>query len=434
MNQLFLSQIKVAVICNSEEIIDKNSFDDFKEKVFDREYKINQAPNEIISSYFAEYELDESVINNFNNNLRLASKTALFFKETKDFLSKECPLNNYRTLEDKTLLWYCSLIVSKLNSKFDTTLYLNRIQEELNFFKVIVEEYFDDKKTCEKIECIFYYDLDSDYEYSGKNDSLLEKNVLNLICSLTYAYFYDDYSLLKNLLRIKEEIHSDSIFDKPYIFYMSESNKKIYISEVIRTIFETNNPLGQKELKVILSLLNYKNLFPIDYDENEFVLKISKRLFFSNPKKVKLMDFLFIGNQNQQDFLKKIQNQLEQLYIKEMLERIKNFSFVASSDSLHMLLQNLREKDFYHCKNAEGLTVLLKGLEDEIYNNNLFLPKLSGDISEEIWSKVHSIIDFMYSLTDKERLKKYLDAKISEAIESEEKERINVLFKKYFSL
>ncbi|MBO7273313.1 MAG: AAA family ATPase, partial [Clostridia bacterium] len=53
INNLFLQNIKVIVICNSKEIKDEH-FISFKEKVFDREYKISATNDQIISSYFGD--------------------------------------------------------------------------------------------------------------------------------------------------------------------------------------------------------------------------------------------------------------------------------------------------------------------------------------------------------------------------------------------
>lgn len=84
INHLFLSNIKVVVICNSKEIkYKKDEFNDFKEKVFDREYKLEKAPKDVIIEFFDNNELDNKVIENFNENIRLALKAALFFNEIK---------------------------------------------------------------------------------------------------------------------------------------------------------------------------------------------------------------------------------------------------------------------------------------------------------------------------------------------------------------
>lgn len=85
INQTYLSGLKIVCICDETKIKNKN-FDELKEKVFDRYYKVTKANKDIIKMYFGNdgVYLENTAIELFNNNLRTASKTALFYFEIKN--------------------------------------------------------------------------------------------------------------------------------------------------------------------------------------------------------------------------------------------------------------------------------------------------------------------------------------------------------------
>lgn len=109
INNLFLQNIKVIVICNSKEIEDKD-FSSFKEKVFDREYRISSTNSQIISSYFGDYSrfLKDYITEEFDNNLRIALRVSNFYKE----VIKELSTYNdkyFEKISNETILFYCAL-------------------------------------------------------------------------------------------------------------------------------------------------------------------------------------------------------------------------------------------------------------------------------------------------------------------------------------
>ena len=117
INNLFLQNIKVIVICNSKEIKDEH-FISFKEKVFDREYKISATNDQIISSYFGDNSifLKDYIIKEFDNNLRIALRVSGFYKE----VIKQLIIYNenyYEKISNETILYYCALVVAGCNSQ-----------------------------------------------------------------------------------------------------------------------------------------------------------------------------------------------------------------------------------------------------------------------------------------------------------------------------
>ena len=102
-NRLIKEGIKIICICNSNEIETEKRgvFDNFKEKIFDRTYTINEENIEVIKKIFNEtYDLlDSESISFFEKNLRLVNKTKQKYLSTM-FLSN-CPQTNRRKILKK---------------------------------------------------------------------------------------------------------------------------------------------------------------------------------------------------------------------------------------------------------------------------------------------------------------------------------------------
>ena len=91
-DNLIRQGIKIITICCSDMLFERypkleKNFINFKEKVFDREYKITATRKETILSYFeADSQIDEYIIKEFENNLRIAQRVSNFYREVKNCL------------------------------------------------------------------------------------------------------------------------------------------------------------------------------------------------------------------------------------------------------------------------------------------------------------------------------------------------------------
>ena len=89
---------------NEEEIKgeNKNTFNTFKEKVFDRSINIEECDTAVIQEFFGDnYKfLKNETLDLIDNNLRTAYKISIFFNEASEFLKS----NNIKVdTEDFTL-------------------------------------------------------------------------------------------------------------------------------------------------------------------------------------------------------------------------------------------------------------------------------------------------------------------------------------------
>ena len=430
INQLFLLGMKVCVVCNSDEITDKNNFNTFKEKIFDREYKISKANNDVISTQFGNMVLDDEVIQNFNNNLRLVRKSYLFYSEIVEKINKDCTGENYKSLNNKTIIWYSALITSMLNKEINFELYKEKMESKINFARPHIFEYFDDEELAKKVECIYYADIASNYQYSGKNDKALRSETIDLICSITRFYLYDEFSSLKNILEIrKDDTGAVSIFDEKNIFYLSEKGKKEYIKKILKEFLNPNLIVNDKNFRILESIYSYKSLFPKSYNETKLVKNIALKIA---SLKEELKSIYFVDcdtNKDFQELFKKIESKTVYFKIKEMKNLISKID-INLIDNFYKIIQDLKEKRVYHEK---GNSIrILKKIEDQFFKNSLFLPDLTNEITEEQWSLSHSIIDFLYSYGNKNRLKIYISRKIRSSSSTTEIERLNIFLNKYF--
>lgn len=114
VNSLFLQNFKVVFVCNSNEFPEnvREGFLSFKEKVFDREFLITATNKEIIGSYFKDdyVLLEEHIIAEFDNNLRIAKRTSSFYMEALNTI-KEIEPKYLETVTKDSILFSCTLIV-----------------------------------------------------------------------------------------------------------------------------------------------------------------------------------------------------------------------------------------------------------------------------------------------------------------------------------
>lgn len=177
--------IKIICICDSSKISDKNQFMQFKEKIFERVYKINTPTIEVIKSFFENYDflITKQIIDEFNFNIRLANKVHIFFDEVIFKLNKS--YKNY-------------------TEKYPYELFLNCC------INVIKEEFPNGNN--------------NDIKHEGYGDEELTK-------CLKSIYLHNDYTSINSLLTFYE-IDIQKIYPeilKKQFFLLSDSNKDIYI-------------------------------------------------------------------------------------------------------------------------------------------------------------------------------------------------------------
>lgn len=426
INQLFLNNIKVILICNYNEMKNKDTFEAFKEKIVDREYKINSAPQDVINNLFDG--IDSEIIDNFGNNIRIAERTAIFYKEIAEHISS-LDQSNINHLNNKTILWYASLIISKLNSKLDDS-EKNLVSEKYNKNIIInakIEQFFENDENI-KNNLLYCNIVDETKKYPYKLDNLsFSIKPLDIILAFAYYYFYHDFSLLDSFLIIREDPKIETVFDLKDVFYYSEEGKKEYIKRVLDAFFSSNQPFNEKEVDILDRIFNYDNLFPNTYDSSKFINHFAERLLIS-PDAIWSRFYFPMYTKKFMDIYNSAKESIRKIKISTTIDLIPKKLETNNINDIYDLLDIIRKETSVLCdEKGKLIPEIIKLFED----NNYFLPNISGEISNYEWSKAHQIVKLMMESGDKTKFSKYLVDKFSNSSNPTEKERWEIFIDKY---
>lgn len=392
INQTYLAGLKIVCICDATKIKNEG-FEELKEKVFDRYYKVTKANEDIIKMYFGKdgIFLDNTAIELFNNNLRTASKTSLFYFEIKKYL-ESLDVEKYHSIKNNIILWYVLLIVTSLNQELQVVDYKRQKSDYLyNYFN----SYFKDENLSDKLNKCYQFDCNS--KHIGK---ILDSGYLDrkeLLLALSFAYLYDDFSLIEDLLKVHDEVNDSYI----PLFFLSTKDRTEEIKRIISSI-DTIDVMSKKQFQRILSIFEYEEIKSIKYDEKAIVNKLAEKCLKAEEKVVDSFYFLNTYPRVTQKILISIKEAYHELLIKDLIKRLKEKFSSGDYDQICNLLSEIKQKDYCHIR-SNNVYDLIPEIKDCFAENKYFLPIMSGTIQEEDWHLVHTICDFIYDL----RLEKY---------------------------
>lgn len=381
-NRLIKEGIKIICICNSNEIEaeKRGVFDNFKEKIFDRTYTINEENIEVIKKIFNEtYDLlDSESISFFEKNLRLVNKTKIFIDDVFEQLSANKSKENF---EKRIVCLICILIVkevfgSDLSKEFEEELQ-EKIQSDNNIEKSNAETLLKEKDTdadvfsikaivriLQKEQIYSKYDLvsglynyfkycdDSFFLYAKKNDNLLTKSI----------FFYGDKEKKDKLNYILTEI--DEHFD-------NYSADQIY--GAVRDICQYSGELLTDD--------DCDKLAHIIIDSKDEIKKETLLNKFD-------MTLYMEPCANQKKFVEILDKTNQEKELREFTEYLKNLDINNYDESLFDWTKKIRN-------NKKHLT---KEMCDYLKENDFFIPDLSKTISENAWGFCHAICGFIMDI------------------------------------
>lgn len=398
INQLFLQGIKVVCVCDAKKIEDKK-FNEFKEKVFDRQYAIEMASYDIMQSYFKNVTLDEEIIKVFNNNFRLASKTSLFYDEIFKIISELKSQNNMISITDRSILWHSALVVCAFNGAS----FLPTYEEEkykkciFDFVSFEIEESFSSEYEIDILKRICIYI--SEAHYSGKIN-----NYVTLLIALTKAFMYDDVAAFKAFVTRKNNTE-ESPFQR-VLFYMSKTNQKKHISWIISNVYKLEE-INIDVWNSVISMYHYKNYFPSSYDEQKFGKQIAK-LILDNEKLENQLAFKNTYVADCIPMLDVVETELNQIKLSRAITRLEDAFNAADFDKIETALSEINQQDYCHL-HFGGYDVDPQILTSFI-NHNWFFKSMKGTMSEDVWDRNRRIALFAYDYPSvRNGLKDYLD-------------------------
>ena len=369
INNLFLQNIKVIVICNSKEIKDEH-FISFKEKVFDREYKISATNDQIISSYFGDNSifLKDYIIKEFDNNLRIALRVSGFYKE----VIKQLIIYNenyYEKISNETILYYCALVVAGCNSQR----YTSPKGEESNKLPLIFAHSDD-----ENIQSIAY----NIYNYLKKDNT--ENRIFDsLIVGLLEGYYYNTYDRLIPIF-VESSKCDDPFVENP--FCLSDEEKRILFTRQFEKIKSDQEFKNRSISDLINKMCRYEEFSDIDNRENEIIENIIKKC--DGGEMHFLLDFPYNECQRFGDFRNKLRMAYDCEMVDQMINNLSDSYANKKYAQLHDLLYELDMKNVF----AEN-DKLNDKITSSIKENNYFIEDLFGSMEWSQWEVAHKICE-----------------------------------------
>ncbi|MBO6119332.1 MAG: hypothetical protein J6P02_02590 [Lachnospiraceae bacterium] len=393
-NNLIFQGCKIICVMSSNNIFlpEKDKYERFKEKIFDRVYKIDIFNNNIFNELFSDLNINgiEKNYYLFNNNIRLANKV----KELYLRISNHVNSKNIRIVRNDEYLLFLACIYSVL-SIFG----INTIEELCNnFLKDSNNDISDIKKSYN------YYDMLIRSSFATFYDEVLITNlrkmfnIPNVSKELQLTGFLD---LLKSVIKI---LIRDDFSDFDYFFYASKDNdfkylnkeffylsddeKKNYYDEFISLICKKQVKWSENLTKCFCDICLYSNL-----DISEKILdhiadcilcceeKENKKLNFFDLISMRLESNTSFKFSKNKDVLVK----LKEAYTKQNSVNLQNKFDIAATNAEYIDLAGFLSFDY-----KDNLWLI-----EKLKNNNYYLPNLCDSITFEQWKYCHVLSRFL---------------------------------------
>ncbi len=381
-NALTFNKCKIICLLASENIRKGKlkDFNKFKEKVFDRFYKVNEHDLEIFNNVFSDFP--EAKVANFysifDNNIRFAKKVVTFYKEIKKHYDDNKEKFRENMFEDSLILKACAFCIKACLSEatgFDNINQENKDQNDYNFFdKIDVKEHME-------------FNL---------------QEFKSLILSLSKVFLNSDFTEIdKNFF----EDHL-SILDQTY-FYLSDERKQKYIQKLEEEVKNEKSKYDYEQLiKKALNLVEYeKHEF-----KQEFIQSLAARYYSQNKEWVRdnskeiFLDFPYLyKTENYILFRDAVVKCVNQLIKKDILNTLTNANI--NFDKKYSILKRYENYFLLPDERNQSNRDVNKFTQDEreeisecLIEHDFYFPDLGEDITASMWLYCHEmgkIISFL---------------------------------------
>ncbi|MDO9628676.1 MAG: P-loop NTPase fold protein [Acholeplasmataceae bacterium] len=392
-NSLFLSQIRIVCLCSSKNIdLEKqDGFNDFKEKIFDKMHVIDESDEEIISSYFSHHKIENmhTIISDFDNNLRLAQKTASFFNEIVKYAS-----DNHYNLPEKIsnfqLVRSCNQAIKICYYQHKKPEFSSKNSDNSDAIKKVSYEQ-DVKAVGENIANGLHYLL---RKKTGIIDPTVQTYSENVIKGLIDILLFNNYTLFDNTFKPKPNTVSDNDFLSNEVFFLSDENKFKYVSEFLDKLFigsiyfdsvntyrfadilrYTSFEFSNEDIdKVIFLMFEQSN--KLSYGELDVASSVV-RIIHSVPginNRPRLKQWIDKIDEKRKDYI-------TQSKLKALETSYKSKKFIDMDKFVDELLNSVYTRD-----NEDIIKYIV--------NHEFLLPDLSGNLSHSAWSYAHEMANY----------------------------------------
>lgn len=406
INSLIMQRIKVVVVCYADEIYKqsqtiKRDFIAFKEKVFDREFKITATNEEVIKSYFSNTELlDENIIREFQNNLRLANRASSFYSEVKDLIS-ECGKFEDFDYSEKIILRCCVYVIIATNTERYSEEFAHKEKKD-EWYDLLITHNVDDEKISQLIKEVDYHVS----LVSRSENSFYKHDLLN---SLFNFYYYNNSELLINLFGKKPE--KEDLFSVE-IFYLSDDEKKQIIEGQFDYIINGCDLANVRLCEFIGRMCDYPEFSSIDSKEEELIEFIVRNRRKYEKDVYHIINFLSVhdgkGKERRKKFSVKLNQRFKQAQLDELIANLKLFWEDEKYNKLVDCFGIVSTKTF--CFNDDNPNEINEGILQSFKDNEYFITRLFGSINPSLWDIAHTITGYAVRYNFKDDLINFINS------------------------
>lgn len=378
INSLFLSNCRFICLISTQNIKDKNrqiDFNDFKEKIFDRIYKINETNYDIFENIYKNYDLNLNleIYDLFEFNIRIAQKIELFYKNILNRLNDKKINLNKLGLNKEFLFKACIYTINLVFKEFEECKPTGSHYDEIMYDSYV--EYYGENIA----NGLYFYKKNDKY----KTDFTLPK-FNDTVLSLINVFYFNDYNNFDEIMfsnMTTEE--KDFILDKVF-YYLSDENKKLYIKEFENILNTKQFEWNKYFIDILRSILNLETYT----FSNEQISIIAEKLYSSKKEEYVDLEIELFNEEKNTDyiknFIKKLSNEFTTLRINNF---INIFTKYYKNEDYSKLIEILNRLNI--CNTEEKKSML-----NYIVSNDFFMPDISQDIDYYIWSYCHEMAKF----------------------------------------
>lgn len=396
-----IENISIIIVANEKKINnldDKKTYNDFKEKVIQKVYNVDKysdsAPIEIVKKDLKnlkvskkQFELIESAIlqvfkEHQINNLRTLEKGCYFIK----LLVRHINLSKLSEKEIK------EIIIASLAVVIEQTegLYISLEKEknknqEKNSQNKLIENIFSDVYTT-LTNCIIknYF-----------KESVFISNKSTLIDAI--ANIYSDINVFDNYNQINKfytDLHiMKNEEDEKNSFYLSEEHLKVRINDFYNNyVVKVDKSINLNNwLKKLIEIYHYSTIIGMQdiwEDENIFNamdlyledLETDKGLYNLLEHRI----FLEIKDEKIKQYIRVLDKKIIERYYDKCLDEI-------ISNTSKGIYEQTQLDTLFSIYTENNANIDKQGIINKIKENKYFIPNLNYDISEKMWSFAHTI-------------------------------------------
>ena len=396
-NNLFLSNVKIVCCISFNDFTGnqknrKNEFMQFREKVFDYTYTINETDLTIYKSLFHNVSDDIIVytLDIFKHNLRQAQRTQNFISKINDYIKeKSADIQSFNYDEEDIFVAAATMINIVIYNHEDVVL------KDSDCLKYYYEDIFGSNVA------------KGLYEFFGNNNPFFSnyqsQNLKLLVEAFVFIYMFNEFEHFDLLLCNKPDV--EKIYDKDF-FYLSENKKMEYFNFVNNYDFK-NKHINKNIYLIFRNIIIHSNYV---FDE-DFIEELSKYHFSVNR------DNEMVSHLSEINFFydySEIPND-RKIYVTDIMDKIKNniknYQFAYYTESIKQLYDlkkyNLLKDLLYKLENSY-LEHLTGNIIDYVIQNDFFMIDLSKDLTYDEWIYCHQMSSFIKYAGKEQEFKNYV--------------------------